>query len=65
MENNQGQAWYSTNNGVNWKQFSIASTTNIFYSLAANQNTGLIAGDEDVQLGTTRDDVDPANRSWR
>jgi hypothetical protein len=47
-----GQAWYSTNNGVNWKQFSSINSTNIFYSLAANKSTGLVAGDDDVRLGT-------------
>lgn len=51
-----GQAWYSTNNGVNWKQFGVSSSTNIFYSLAASRFTGLIAGDEDVRLGTNAAD---------
>jgi hypothetical protein len=47
-----GQAWYSTNNGVAWKQFPGINSTNIFYSLAVNKSSGLIAGDTDLRLGT-------------
>ena len=47
-----GEVWYSTNNGLNWNQFSGVSSTNIFYALAANTATGLVAGDDDVQLGS-------------
>jgi len=47
-----GQAWYSTNNGVLWKKFAGVSSTNIFYSVAANKSTGLVVGDEEVELGT-------------
>lgn len=47
-----GHAWYSTNAGVNWKQFSALNNTNTLYSLAANEWTGLLVGDANVQLGT-------------
>jgi hypothetical protein len=47
-----GKAWYSTNLGVNWKRVSALTSTNILYSLAANQESGLVAGDEELELGT-------------
>ncbi|MGA2244065.1 MAG: hypothetical protein ABSH48_03610 [Verrucomicrobiota bacterium] len=47
-----GHAWYSTNNGAKWKQFSVAESTNIFYSLSADEWTGLLVGNEAVELGT-------------
>ena len=47
-----GQAWYSTINGAKWKQFNGLSSTNIFYSLAAGKSTGLVVGEDEVQLGT-------------
>ena len=47
-----GQAWYSTNSGNQWKRFTGVNSTNIFYALAANKSTGLVVGDEDVELGT-------------
>ena len=47
-----GHAWYSTNLGVNWKQFPVAGNTNLLYALAANQWSGLLAGSDTLQLGT-------------
>jgi photosystem II stability/assembly factor-like uncharacterized protein len=47
-----GKAWYTTNCCTNWNQFALQIGTNAFYSLAASKSTGLIAGDESVQLGT-------------
>jgi hypothetical protein len=51
------KAIYSTNNGVSWQQFSLASNflnpaTNILYAVAASPATGLVAGDSEMQLGT-------------
>ena len=47
-----GNAIYSTNLGVTWQPFSITLSTNLLYSVAADPNTGLLAGDSDVRLGT-------------
>lgn len=48
------KAIYSTNNGVNWYPFTLAlGTTNVLYAIAANPTTGLVAGDSEVQLGTS------------
>lgn len=48
-----GKAFYSTNGGVNWQPFSRIVSTNVFYNVAANDTTGLLAGDNVVKLGTT------------
>jgi hypothetical protein len=48
----EGQAFYSTNNGNAWKMVPIASNTNMFWTVAANDTTGLVAGDSDAYLGT-------------
>jgi hypothetical protein len=46
-----GDAFYSTNNGVNWKQFNLLNSTNVLYTCAADNVTGLLAGDSEVRLG--------------
>lgn len=47
----QGNAIYSTNNGVNWKQFPVFNSTNVLYTIAADNGSGLLAGDSEVRLG--------------
>lgn len=47
-----GKAIYSTNLGVSWKSFSLTSSTNTLYCVAANPTTGLVAGDLQVRLGS-------------
>jgi hypothetical protein len=47
------RAIYSTNSGVNWYQYSLALSTNTLYAIAANPTTGLVAGNSEVQLGTS------------
>src|SRR5580658_6435417 len=49
-----GDAFYSSTNGVTWTQFSFGSkdpSTNVLYTLAADNLTGLLAGDSEAQLG--------------
>ncbi len=47
-----GYAFYSTNSGANWNQFTLANSTNVLYTLAADDATGLLAGDTEVRLGS-------------
>jgi len=47
-----GDAFYSTNNGANWNLFTLASSTNVLYTIAADNVTGLLAGDSEVRLGS-------------
>jgi hypothetical protein len=47
-----GNAIYSTNNGVSWNQFKIFNSTNVLYTIAADNVTGLLAGDSEVRLGS-------------
>jgi hypothetical protein len=47
-----GKAIYSTNRGVSWQPFNIASSTNVLYAVTADSATGLVAGDSEIQLGT-------------
>jgi len=46
-----GHAIYSTNNGINWKKFTMAGSTNVLYSVGADNATGLLAGDDEIRLG--------------
>lgn len=46
-----GKAIYSTNSGASWKSFTVGST-NTLYAAAANNTSGVLAGDTDVRLGT-------------
>lgn len=47
----KGHAIYSTNNGSGWKKFSLNASTNVLYTIAADNVTGLLAGDSEVRLG--------------
>jgi hypothetical protein len=47
-----GRALYSTNLGVTWQPFSLGGGTNVLYTAAANFGSGLVAGDNEVRLGT-------------
>lgn len=50
-----GNAFYSTTNGATWTQFNIGAqgpSTNVLYTLAANDVTGLLAGNSTVLLGS-------------
>jgi hypothetical protein len=47
-----GNAIYSTNNGDSWNQFKIFNSTNVLYTIAADNVTGLLAGDSEVRLGS-------------
>ena len=47
-----GYAFYSTNNGVNWNKFTMLGSTNVLYTIAADNLTGLLAGDTEVRLGS-------------
>ncbi|MGO8925782.1 MAG: hypothetical protein ACLQU3_02635 [Limisphaerales bacterium] len=49
----QSQAFYSTNNGSTWTAVSVPSNTNLFWSVTANNTSGLVAGDSEVYLGTS------------
>lgn len=46
-----GNAIYSTNNGVNWNQFKMFNSTNVLYTIATDNGSGLLAGDSEVRLG--------------
>lgn len=48
-----GKAFFSTNSGAAWQPFNRILSTNVFYSIADNDSTGLLAGDNVVRLGTT------------
>ncbi|HTL18107.1 MAG TPA: hypothetical protein VL793_12795, partial [Patescibacteria group bacterium] len=47
-----GGAIYSTNRGVSWQPFSVNGGTNVLYAVAANDATGLLAGEGELRLGT-------------
>jgi len=50
-----GDILYSSTNGANWTPFSFGSkdpSTNVLYTLAADERTGLVAGDTEAQLGS-------------
>ena len=47
-----GGALYSTDRGVSWNSFAVNGGTNALYAIAANQGTGLVAGDSSLRLGT-------------
>ncbi|HLH54403.1 MAG TPA: hypothetical protein VKY92_12385, partial [Verrucomicrobiae bacterium] len=47
-----GKALYSTNLGVNWQSFNLGTSSNVLYAISANSETGLLAGDSEVRLGT-------------
>jgi len=47
-----GNSIYSTNNGVSWHQFKMLNSTNVLYTIAADNVTGLLAGDSEVRLGS-------------
>jgi hypothetical protein len=50
-----GNAFYSTTNGATWTAFNFGSqdpSTNVLYTLAANDVTGLLAGNSEVLLGS-------------
>jgi len=50
-----GTAYYSTNRGINWNKFSSLSnngnSTNVLYAIATDTATGLVAGDNEAQIG--------------
>jgi hypothetical protein len=46
-----GHAIYSTNNGASWNQFKMFNSTNVLYTVAADDTTALLAGDSEVRLG--------------
>jgi len=48
----KGNSIYSTNNGVSWNQFKMFNSTNVLYTAAADNLTGLLAGDSEVRLGS-------------
>lgn len=48
-----GNAIYSVNNGVTWEQFGLQDSTNVLYAIAADNVSGLLAGDSEVRLGGT------------
>jgi hypothetical protein len=52
-----GNAFYSTNNGAAWKKFTMTASTNVLYTLAADNLTGLLAGDSEVRLGSVVSNV--------
>jgi len=47
-----GHAFYSTNNGANWNQFTLLNSTNVLYTCAADNLTGLLAGVSEARLGS-------------
>lgn len=47
-----GHVIYSTNNGVAWKKLIVPNSTNVLYTLAADNTTCLLAGDTEVRLGS-------------
>ena len=50
-----GDAFYSTTNGATWTQFSFGAqdpSSNVLYSIAADNTTGLLAGNVEVLLGS-------------
>jgi len=49
----QSQAFYSTNNGSTWAAVSVPSNTNLFWTVTANNTSGLVAGDSEAYLATS------------
>jgi hypothetical protein len=50
-----GDALYSSTNGASWTQFNFGSqdpSTNVLYTLAADNVTGLLGGNSEAQLGS-------------
>jgi hypothetical protein len=47
-----GGAYYSVNNGATWSPFSVANSSNVLYSIAADSSTALLAGDSEACLGS-------------
>ncbi|HUD47041.1 MAG TPA: hypothetical protein VMR33_09430 [Candidatus Baltobacteraceae bacterium] len=50
-----GDAFYSTTSGASWTQFSFGSkdpSTNVLYTIAADDVTGLLAGNSEARLGS-------------
>ncbi len=48
-----GCAFYSATNGQNWTNFGFVSpSTNVLYTVAADHVTGLLAGNDEVRLGS-------------
>jgi hypothetical protein len=48
-----GNALYSSTNGENWTSFTFGNpSTNVLYTVAADDATALLAGDDEVRLGS-------------
>jgi len=47
-----GHTIYSTNNGTAWKKIPSVGSTNVLYTMAADNATALLAGDTEVRLGS-------------
>jgi hypothetical protein len=47
-----GYAFYSVNNGVSWNLFNLQNSTNVLYTCAADNLTGLLTGDSEARLGS-------------
>ncbi|HZR19465.1 MAG TPA: hypothetical protein VFE51_19415 [Verrucomicrobiae bacterium] len=47
-----GGAIFSTNRGASWQSFNVNGGSNALYAIAANDSTGLLAGDAELRLGT-------------
>jgi hypothetical protein len=50
-----GDAFYSTASGESWTQFALGSqgpSTNVLYTISADDATGLLAGDSEARLGS-------------
>jgi hypothetical protein len=50
-----GDAFYSTTNGASWTPFNLGAqdpSTNVLYTVAADNVTGLLAGNSEVKLGS-------------
>jgi hypothetical protein len=51
-----GDAFYSATNGTTWSPFTFVNpSTNVLYTIAADNVTGLLAGDTEVRLGSVVD----------
>jgi hypothetical protein len=49
-----GDAFYSSTNGATWTKFNVGAqdpSTNVLYTMAADDLTGLLAGNSEVRLG--------------
>ncbi|HEY3856531.1 MAG TPA: hypothetical protein VGO67_19270 [Verrucomicrobiae bacterium] len=49
-----GYALYSTSKGATWTEFSFGAdpSTNVLFTIAADDSSGLVAGDSEVRLGS-------------